>query len=287
MIASFHGSCLLLWQVHTEEHAMGSPGFMAMADMLTGAVHEAAAGLTGTGSGCHPCVQATCVQGCVQLLAGISITPGRQGYGTFASSGAIKCALEASLQELVQSRLVAMYAQLEAPAFEVTVASYSSCGSSSGTGTGGSSGPSNTSISTGSARLLSCSPPCLAAGFGSTKLLLDVHAACSVSGSDVGNARLVVWGSSGEVLVDAMQQLAGGCNIIRSVNAHAMEEDSLNHVCIATMLSIQGKHAAAFPVGACSKLPMLHCKEWLLCAVVAVHGQVPIAAVRCVLTVEY
>ncbi len=183
---------------------MGSPGLKHMADMLTSIVCEAADTLIAASSECGPCVRATCVQGCIQLLAGIHMASHAAAGARFASSDATRRALEASLQALVHSRLPATCEQQEVPDFKVTVtpcSSSSSSGGSSGGGSGGSSSKCARSLGStagapGAGRLRACNPPCLAAGAGSChlELLLDVHGACALAESRDGDTSLEVFG---------------------------------------------------------------------------------------------
>ncbi len=249
------------WQVRTRKHLeAGTRSFERIAEAVISAVSEAAGSLAASGAAAEhgPRVHGTCIQGCVQLLAGISV-PGETLASRGMTASAVASDLQALLQELVQSQLQALYPGQQLPEFSVTASLASESSSSSrgsgsqeeiasaaaAPGTGSEQAPlsdptadvaphADANAATGS--LLACSPPCLAAGAGSTelRLLVDVQAAAAMAahvaatasgegaataageGSDSSiPARLVVWSSKCGVLVDELQLVACGHNLCR------------------------------------------------------------------------
>ncbi len=212
-------------QVHVEGHAPGSAGFNRISQALASAVNEAASSLVAPGAVPQhtPRAHATCVQGCVQLLAAIHIP-----QGALAGSGtaAVVHGLQTALERLVRSRLEQLELDEPLPEFDVTVAADASsdCVSLVAAAAVGAAG---------AAQLLSCTPPCLAAGAGSTELqlLVDVDATVAAGSSADGElgpgasgaanpaAKLVVWNADAPAAPLVMQYSVNpGLNLLRCVN---------------------------------------------------------------------
>ncbi len=248
-------------QVHTEEHDPSSAAFQRTALALITSTTQTlsdhpgevtAASWSSWQADSGPVVSATCVEGCVQLIAAVN-APHRAATNTAAGTAvsrppATPPQLQATLEEQVHSGLSALNPDADVPRFEVQVRceSKGTAGSSSDAGWS----TTNSGVSADgdacevlelkaahldadvSGQLLYCSPPCLAAGAGTTELQLMVEVTCPCSmlpchavaaqghtlpadGHAVIPGRLIVWDVNRVVLLDNNQDLTPGINLCK------------------------------------------------------------------------
>ncbi len=165
-------------------------------------------------AGCPPLVQATCVHGCIQLLASIIVPQASQLSSDNDAAAALQ-QLQGKLQQQVRSRLQDLNPGQPLP--QLSMSTVSSVGSPSMAG-----------------QLLHCSPTCLAAGGGSIELALAVAVAAGSGGVVAATsaaapaapelathcpggvaARLVVWEAGQSALVDVKRMLHPGSQTLK------------------------------------------------------------------------
>ncbi len=259
-----------LTQVHTEEHDPRSTAFQRTSFALISATTQAvainqadssaagfgreqpedtAAGSTSLQAACRPVVSATCVAGCIQLVAAINaprsaasaaaggMGPGKLSAATSQLQDVLEQQVRSSLQALnpdAQVPLVGVQVMPEGQGVTASSTHAASCSTDSIATAAACEEHGLPAASAGadvSGQLLCCSPPCLAVGAVSTELQLLVEVSgpsatrpCNTEAalgpsapadSAVIPGRLIVWDANQVVLLDTSQDLTMGTNVCK------------------------------------------------------------------------
>lgn len=225
----------------------GHQSFQAVSSLLSSTFASAGTAHAAALAGSCPAVASTCVAGCVQLLGSV-ITAAPWEAGSDADGSCLAApgggpGLAAALMSSLHQPLRQLSAVLGMPMPDVLVSAAGQVlGAAGGSAVEGASAVDGGCGGGGGARvgLLACQPPCLVAGAATVlRLLVRVTGGAAAAGL----ARLVVFGTGGEVLVDeAVGRLvtAGDCtsspgdDSILSISLPAVSAggSGVAHVCL-------------------------------------------------------